>query len=201
MAKLTLKDLKNLQEDEELDLSAMQLTEFPLALPMVSRLSTVDLSQNSIAFLPNEICKMNRLIRLDLGKNRIHHLPNDIGNLTSLQHLNLQGNDIEELPLSFANLKSLKWLDLRNNPLEDKLAKAAGNCGNDKECQAAAKNVLNFVSERKKFIEYQKEKENKVNEKIKLKNVEEKKKAAKANGKLFFYVTLKNPTHFKRHWI
>ncbi|CAD6185893.1 unnamed protein product [Caenorhabditis auriculariae] len=180
---LSLKDLKNLQEDDEIDLSASGLTEVPRQLHLLPRLTNVDLGSNKLVSLPNEICSMKRLVKLELGNNRIHNLPNDIGNLASLQHLSLYNNQIEELPLSFANLKALKFLDLKNNPLEAKLAKVAGNCGNEKECRLAAPKVLAFVAENKRLFEFQKEKADKILKKIHDKNEADLKKINKEKAK------------------
>ncbi|CAB3401721.1 unnamed protein product [Caenorhabditis bovis] len=173
---LSLQELKNLQEDEEIDLSARQLVDVPPALVKLSKISHVDLSTNKIVCLPSAICKMTRIIKLDLANNRLYNLPSEIGNLRNLQYLNLYNNEIEDLPLGFADLKSLKWLDLKKNPLTEKLAKAAGNCGNENECKAAALSVVRFVGDRKKDIEALKSVERKVHEKIQLMNLEEKKR-------------------------
>lgn len=38
-------------------------------------------------------------------------------------------------------LQSLKWLDLKDNPLEADLAKAAGDCLDEKQCKQCAGRV------------------------------------------------------------
>uniref|UniRef100_A0A0K0DI79 LRRcap domain-containing protein n=1 Tax=Angiostrongylus cantonensis TaxID=6313 RepID=A0A0K0DI79_ANGCA len=145
MSELSLKELKDLADDNEIDLSARGLTTVPKALPQVPRLTRVDLGSNRIVALPPSICAMTRLVRLELGSNLLGHLPDNIGALVHLEHFDLYNNEIEELPLSFANLCSLRWLDLKKNPLNPELLKAAGNCGNEKECRQAAVNVVSYM--------------------------------------------------------
>lgn len=38
--------------------------------------------------------------------------------------------------------QSLKWLDLKDNPLEPGLAKAAGDCLDEKQCKQCAGKVM-----------------------------------------------------------
>lgn len=85
---------------------------------------------------------LTRLVKLDLSKNQITNLPDNFGLLVNLKHLDLYSNKLESLPLSFGNLKSLRWLDIKDNPLMPKLAEIAGQCLNEKECQAAARNTV-----------------------------------------------------------
>ncbi|VDM64033.1 unnamed protein product [Angiostrongylus costaricensis] len=156
MLELSLKELKDLADDNEIDLSARGLTTVPKALPQVPRLTHVDLGSNRIAALPPSICTMTRLVRLELGSNLLGHLPDNIGALVHLEHFDLYNNEIEELPLSFANLCSLRWLDLKKNPLNPELLKAAGNCGNEKECRHAAVNVVSYMRVLSKMIQQEK---------------------------------------------
>ncbi|UMM25147.1 hypothetical protein L5515_005082 [Caenorhabditis briggsae] len=173
--KYSLTELRNLQEDDELDLSACGIKDFPNAIVQLTRLTKLDISSNSIAYLPESFCKMTKLIRLDFGNNQLDHLPDGIGYLTSLQHLNLYNNKLEDLPLSFANLKSLKWLDLKKNPLNSKLLAIAGNCGTDAECKTAAKQVVNvYMGHRQKQIDNQKAQEAKHKAKVQKAQEEEK---------------------------
>ncbi|KAJ1346763.1 hypothetical protein KIN20_001660 [Parelaphostrongylus tenuis] len=166
MSELSLKELKDLADDNEIDLSARGLTTVPKALPQVPRLTHVDLGSNKIVELPPSICSMTRLVRLELGSNLLGHLPDNIGALVHLEHFDLYNNQIEELPLSFANLCSLRWLDLKKNPLEPELMKAAGNCGNEKECRQAAVNVVSYMKALSKAHQNEMLQQQKVIEKI-----------------------------------
>ncbi|KAK5965710.1 Leucine-rich repeat domain containing protein [Trichostrongylus colubriformis] len=166
MAELSLKELKDLADDNEIDLSARGLTAVPKALPQVPRLTHIDLGSNKITVLPSSLCTITRLVRLELGSNLLDHLPDNIGNLVHLEHLDLYNNQIEELPLSFSNLNALRWLDLKKNPLSPELLKVTGNCGSEKECRQAALNVVSYMKELHKVHNIQMMKQQKVNEKI-----------------------------------
>lgn len=99
---------------------------------------------------------------MDLSKNQLSCLPDELGNLTSLQHLDLYNNKLTLLPVSFSQLRvgfthsrdacvcwrfiwlrfqNLKWLDLKDNPLEPNLAKAAGDCLDERQCKQCASMV------------------------------------------------------------
>ncbi|KHJ79095.1 hypothetical protein OESDEN_21268 [Oesophagostomum dentatum] len=63
MAEISLKELKDLADDNEIDLSARGLTTVPKALPQVPRLTSIDLGSNKITILPTSLCTMTRLVR------------------------------------------------------------------------------------------------------------------------------------------
>uniref|UniRef100_F1L245 Leucine-rich repeat-containing protein 59 n=2 Tax=Ascaris TaxID=6251 RepID=F1L245_ASCSU len=149
MEELSLKDLKAVLDDNELDLSMRQLSVVPAkALAKLPRATHLDFSNNQIVAIPPEFCLLTHITKLDLSNNHIVHLPNDFGKLLNLEHLDLYKNSIEELPLSFGDLRSLKWLDMKGNPLEADLAKAAGECQDEKECKVAAVRVVRFMRDK-----------------------------------------------------
>jgi len=59
----------------------------------------------------------------------------------------------------------LKWLYLKGNPLAPELAKAAGDCLDEKQCKAAASSVVAYVTQLADRQELLKEKQNKLQEK------------------------------------
>ncbi|KAJ0060653.1 hypothetical protein NL108_016838, partial [Boleophthalmus pectinirostris] len=111
----------------------------------VSKVTVVDLSCNNLSMLTPDFCGLVHLVKLDLNKNHLESLPEDFGNLVNLQHLDLLGNRLTELPVSFSQLRSLKWLDLKDNPLEAGLAKAAGDCLDERQCKQCAARVLQHM--------------------------------------------------------
>lgn len=140
---LNLKDKIN---GNEVDLSLCNLTEVPVReLAAVPKATVLDLSCNNILSLPPEFCNLTHLVKLDLNKNQLTSLPDNLGNLVNLQHLDLFGNKLTVLPVSFSQLRSLKWLDLKDNPLEANLAKAAGDCLDEKQCKQCASKVLQHM--------------------------------------------------------
>ncbi|CAJ1080034.1 leucine-rich repeat-containing protein 59 [Xyrichtys novacula] len=139
-------NLKDKISGNELDLSLCNLTEVPVReLAFFTKATVLDLSCNNITSLPPEFCNLTHLVKIDLSKNQLTGLPDDLGNLDNLQHLDLYNNKLTELPVSFSQLKSLKWLDLKDNPLEPGLAKAAGDCLDEKQCKQCATKVLQHM--------------------------------------------------------
>lgn len=139
-------NLKDKISGNEVDLSLCNLTEVPVReLALFPKATVVDLSCNNIISLPPEFCNLTHLVKVDLSKNHLTCLPDDLGNLVNLQHLDLYNNKLTVLPVSFSQLRSLKWLDLKDNPLEPGLAKAAGDCLDEKQCKQCATKVLQHM--------------------------------------------------------
>ncbi|XP_029383259.1 leucine-rich repeat-containing protein 59 [Echeneis naucrates] len=139
-------NLKDKISGNEADLSLCNLSELPVReLALFPKATVVDLSCNNITSLPPEFCNLTHLVKVDLSKNQLTCLPDDLGNLTNLQHLDLYNNKLTVLPVSFSQLRSLKWLDLKDNPLEPGLAKAAGDCLDEKQCKQCATKVLQYM--------------------------------------------------------
>uniref|UniRef100_A0A8C5R142 Leucine-rich repeat-containing protein 59 n=1 Tax=Leptobrachium leishanense TaxID=445787 RepID=A0A8C5R142_9ANUR len=148
MSRATLKagNLREKLDGNELDLSLSDLSELPVReLAALPKATVLDLSCNKFTALPGEFCSLTHIVRLDLSKNQLLHLPSEFGRLINLQHLDLLQNQLTMLPVSFAHLKSLKWLDLKDNPLNPALAKAAGDCLDEKQCKECAQGVLQYM--------------------------------------------------------
>lgn len=146
MSKTKVLNLKDKISGNEADLSLCNLSEVPVReLALFPKATVVDLSCNNIISLPPEFCSLTHLVKLDLSKNQLTCLPDDLGNLVNLQHLDLYNNKLTVLPVSFSQLRSLKWLDLKDNPLEPGLAKAAGDCLDEKQCKQCASKVLQHM--------------------------------------------------------
>ncbi|XP_053270164.1 leucine-rich repeat-containing protein 59 isoform X1 [Pleuronectes platessa] len=141
-------NLRDKISGNEADLSLCNLTEVPVReLALFPKVTIVDLSCNNITSLPPEFCNLTHLIKVDLSKNQLTCLPDDLGNLVYLQHLDLYNNKLNVLPVSFSQLRSLRWLDLKDNPLEAGLAKAAGDCLDEKQCKQCSSKVLQHMRE------------------------------------------------------
>ncbi|XP_017558170.1 leucine-rich repeat-containing protein 59 [Pygocentrus nattereri] len=146
MNKAKTENLREKVEGNELDLSLSNLTEVPVKeLAALPKATVLDLSCNNLTTLPPEFCTLTHLVKVDLSKNQLISLPEEMGRLSSLQHLDLYNNRLTMLPLSFSQLRSLRWLDLKDNPLEQSLAKAAGDCLDEKQCKQCAARVLQHV--------------------------------------------------------
>lgn len=146
MNKAKVESLRDKVEGNELDLSLCNLTDVPVKeLAAVPKATVLDLSCNNLTTLTPDFCTLTHLVKVDLSKNQLVSLPEEIGQLYSLQHLDLYNNKLTTLPLSFCQLRSLKWLDLKDNPLEPILAKAAGDCLNEKQCRQCSGRVLQHM--------------------------------------------------------
>ncbi|XP_023863419.1 leucine-rich repeat-containing protein 59 [Salvelinus sp. IW2-2015] len=146
MSKNKVLNLKDKIDGNEMDLSLCNLTEVPVKeLAAFPKVTVLDLSCKNITSLPLEFCSLSHLVKVDLSKNLMTVLPDDLGRLGNLQHLDLYNNKLTILPVSFSQLKNLKWLDLKDNPLEINLAKAAGDCLDEKQCKQCAARVLQHM--------------------------------------------------------
>lgn len=154
MSKAKLVNIKDKIDGNEVDLSLCNFTEVPVReLAAVPKVVVVDLSCNNLTTLTPEFCSLTHLVKLDLNKNHLESLPDDFGALVHLQHLDLLGNRLSELPVSFAQLRNLKWLDLKDNPLEPTLAKAAGDCLDERQCRLCAAKVLQHMRSLQEEVE------------------------------------------------
>ncbi|XP_018409585.1 PREDICTED: leucine-rich repeat-containing protein 59 [Nanorana parkeri] len=139
-------NLRDKLDGNELDLSLSDLNEVPVReLAALPKATVLDLSCNKLTTLPGDFCSLTHIVQLDLSKNQLMQLPSEFGRLINLQHLDLLQNRMTMLPVTFAQLKNLKWLDLKDNPLNPALAKAAGDCLDEKQCKDCAQSVLQYM--------------------------------------------------------
>lgn len=137
--------LKDKLEEDELDLSMMQLTDVPVKdiEQLGTKVLKINLSHNLLTYVPANLPNLlSQIVQLDLSKNQLDELPENFGQLKNLKHLDLYANKISKLPVTFAQLKNLKWLDLKDNPLVPSLAQAAGPCITPNDCALCAKKVV-----------------------------------------------------------
>ncbi|KAA0725051.1 E3 ubiquitin ligase RNF157 [Triplophysa tibetana] len=88
--------------------------------------------------LDNEQPPDGRFAGSRMNKGKVENLRDKIdGNEVDLSLSNLTEVPVKEL--------SLKWLDLKDNPLEATLAKAAGDCLDEKQCKQCASMVLQHM--------------------------------------------------------
>lgn len=151
---MNLKSIKDRLKDEKLDLSLCELKEVPVReIAAVKKATHLDLSNNLLVSLPNTFVSLKQIVKLDLSRNMLTEIPENFGELKQLKYLDLYANQISRLPLSLSELKKLRWLDLKENPLTPAVASVAGPCSNLSECQACARNIVNYLSNVKLSIE------------------------------------------------
>ena len=97
---LTLKDIPNLNKlnPRVLKLRGFRIEEFPKEILQMANLEELDLSDNLLKEIPVEIEQLKKLKTLDLSGNQLKKLPYSIANLPHLQELDLTSNEIEEEP-------------------------------------------------------------------------------------------------------
>ncbi|KAG7155044.1 leucine-rich repeat-containing protein 59-like [Homarus americanus] len=185
MAKNNLRDKL---DGNELDLSMMSLVEVPVKeIAALPRATKIDLSNNQLSSLPSNFAQtLGNITHLELGSNKLKDLPTNFYKLQNLKHLDLYNNQLTDLPLSFCQLRSLKWLDLKGNPLNPSLRKIAGDCLNQKECEAAARNIIAHLKKLQNQMENEKQeklKKEKEKEDAKARAEEEKQAKKRAEKK------------------
>lgn len=186
--KINVKDKVN---DGEIDLSVSEIKDVPVKeIASFKKVFSLDLSNNLIVNLPKQFAPLLvHITKLDLSKNQLCELPENFGELVKLKHLDLYRNQLQHLPLSFGKLVALRWLDLKDNQLLPVIRETAGVCGDSKECQQCAKDVVAFyakmaasVEEEKMARERQREEDRKQKElALKTQKHKDKKKKNKLN--------------------
>lgn len=183
--------LKDKLEDDELDLSMMQLSDVPVRdiEQLGSKVVTVNLSHNLLTTLPGNFPLLSHITKLDLSKNQLVELPENFGGFKSLKSLDLYANQLVKLPVSFAQLKNLKWLDLKDNPLCPAVKQAAGDCITPNDCAMCAKKVVALLQsmesqlqrerQRRMAEEMAQQKEIERREEVERERVRQEKRAAK----------------------
>ncbi len=104
-----------LQNLTELDLSRLQLSQFPEEILELTNLKMLNLSDNQLTTIPQGIGNLIKLNRIDLSINKLTTLPEGFGNLTNLTSLPLYRNQLIALPETFGKLSNLILLHLANN--------------------------------------------------------------------------------------
>lgn len=109
--------LEFLTDIEQLDVSNNQLNQIPKCIRYLTNLQWLNISYNQLTQLPHEISELTSLRVLQLRGNQLEAIPNQIAYLGQLQHLDLSRNHLGEIPQAIGFLKSLRGLFLQHNPL------------------------------------------------------------------------------------
>ncbi len=105
--------LQNLNWSLEID-----ITEWERIKIKKNRVVNLDLSWMNLNEFPNEIKKLKRLESLYLNNNNIEDsIPKFLGKLPSLRLINLSGNKLNTIPKNIASAPKLRVLLLQNNKL------------------------------------------------------------------------------------
>ena len=110
-------DILQLTRLTTLNLSYNQLTHLPVEIGQLTQLTTFNVSNNKLTILPVELWQLTRLAELYLSNTNLIQLPVEIGQLTLLTTLDLSGNNLTHLPVDIGHLTLLTSLYLTNNKL------------------------------------------------------------------------------------
>ncbi len=101
----------------ELDLSRLELIEFPISILKLNSLEVLNIGSNLLEEIPRGINKLKTLKKLLLSYNKLRYLPNSICSMENLEQLWLDGNKIRWLPKRIGSLNNLQTISLYNNRL------------------------------------------------------------------------------------
>lgn len=102
----------------KLNLSGLELKEFPENVFDYPNLTKLVLSNNRIKVIPKVILKLKKLKVMDLANNEISVLQGAVFRLPKLQTLNLYGNKIKKFPKQIMD-SSVQKLIVSKNPIEE----------------------------------------------------------------------------------
>ncbi|MEM6815867.1 MAG: DUF5018 domain-containing protein [Bacteroidota bacterium] len=106
------KEIGDLSELKELNLSNNQLRVLPDELGKLSKLETLVLSNNNLTNIPVSISQLNQLELLGLDQNEFTAFPENVLGIESLVILSLTENKIQSIPAKIQNLTELAALAL-----------------------------------------------------------------------------------------
>ena len=136
-------DRKEQLDDEILDLSNLEMTEYTIDLDEPGRVTVLNLSCNNLTGMPSvrnlkcvrtlildsnpltdvpeSIFKLQTLRRLSMKRCQLTWLPESLFAYTGLEELGLDGNRMGSLPCDLVRMTSLNVLTLDDNPFRDPL--------------------------------------------------------------------------------
>mmetsp|Transcript_14765 Transcript_14765/g.42020 ORF Transcript_14765/g.42020 Transcript_14765/m.42020 type:complete len:936 (+) Transcript_14765:121-2928(+) len=120
-----LKYFEKMSNSRDLNLSALELQQFPELLledkrveKFGTRLKTLSLNKNDIYLIPNNFEKYSFLRTFTISGNNLQMIPQSIGAFTNLTQLDLSYNRITVIDSALAKLTSLRELSLSWNLME-----------------------------------------------------------------------------------
>lgn len=112
-----IEKVKN-KETKFLDLSYMELSQFPIEICELGHIEFLYLRGNQIEEIPSNISRLNNLVDLDLSNNNLLTIPEVLFEISSLKLLELDNNNLTSISSKIKKLRNLKKLFLNNNRIE-----------------------------------------------------------------------------------
>lgn len=114
------KDIKNLNNLININLSRSRLSEIPKELKGLILLKSLDLGSNNIKILSDDSFKnFVNLESLSLENNIIAKIPSSICNLSKLKYLEINNTNIKKLPRCLSKLPELKIIFISNTNITE----------------------------------------------------------------------------------
>ncbi|XP_017163241.1 E3 ubiquitin-protein ligase LRSAM1 [Poecilia reticulata] len=99
--------------DDILDISACELAESSSSSSSPSSsLQILNVEKNRLKLLPESVCRLPLLQTLNLKGNCLAELPAAVGSLSSLRTLDISDNDVQQLPTHLAHIRTLESFTL-----------------------------------------------------------------------------------------
>uniref|UniRef100_A0A3P9NNX6 Cyclin-dependent kinase 9 (CDC2-related kinase) n=1 Tax=Poecilia reticulata TaxID=8081 RepID=A0A3P9NNX6_POERE len=84
----------------------------PYALDLIDKLLILNVEKNRLKLLPESVCRLPLLQTLNLKGNCLAELPAAVGSLSSLRTLDISDNDVQQLPTHLAHIRTLESFTL-----------------------------------------------------------------------------------------
>ena len=105
--------LEHPEKVKRLILKRKKIETIPKEILQLHNLEELDLTGNRLSSLPDEIQGLKKLKKLNLSRNRFHEFPGILVSMYWLQYLDLWDNEIEHVALGVEQMKGLVELELR----------------------------------------------------------------------------------------
>ena len=114
---ISISPLCSIQSLESLSLSVNLLSEIPIEISQLKRLTTFEIDHNQLKTFPIHICECP-IERIDISGNEIECFPIEITKLTTVKEMFVRNNQLSLLPKELSELTALTLFDCDHNPIQ-----------------------------------------------------------------------------------
>ncbi|MEO1486016.1 MAG: DUF5018 domain-containing protein, partial [Bacteroidota bacterium] len=123
-----------------------ELEQLPASLSQLDQLETLGLARNKLTSFPESVLGMESLKVLGIAENKIQSLPSQIEDLSELEGLSLTGTQLKTVPMELGKLSKLTSLFLNNNQLTT-IPKELGNLTLLRQFSIQDNNIISIPKE------------------------------------------------------
>jgi len=113
-----LQQLCDAETSGQIYLPGLELTELPMELAELTRVTSVDVSRNKLTTV-RPLNLLSRVTSLNMSENRLKDVDSNLRDMLLLEELDLSKNRIVHLISSVRNMTSLRRLIISNNPIQE----------------------------------------------------------------------------------